>query len=513
MVTNKIKNLFKFIIFNICVSTNILLSQDHGINWILGFANKPDTSLFGRSILNFSTGSLKLTRNSGGYRFELGFENNSFSDIQGKLRFFYDGFRLGNAIDYSIVQNGDTLNPGIVWQTYNGALYPTSDASIFIPPITLDSILLLLHLPLDYVTGVNYPFSTHLNLTKININSNDGKGKVISKNESILSATLSPIVLSACKHSNGRDWWLICKNNQGPEYYKILLMHNRIFKIDSQVIGESILDYSIVGNSIFSPNGKKFVRISNLDGLQIFDFDRCEGILSNYTTILNDSFKLGENSISVNVAISEDSRFLYASTSTKIFQYDLNAVNIENSMEIIGEWDGFIYKNSFTTQFCNLQLAPDGKIYVSCSSGNIFLHVIEKPDLKGKDSAFKLRGVTLPTNIACGLGNYPNYLLGPEQGSICDSLTTTYTVDTNEPFHLFPNPSDGILRIEGEALNYYKTIEISVFDISGTSINNQFLDGSLTAWTLNFDYLKAGLYFIEIKLDGKLVQTFKWVRN
>lgn len=506
MVTDKLKTLYNVIFINICISTTLLISQNHGLNWILGFANKPDTSVFGRSILNFSTGSLKLTRNSGGYRFELGFENNSFSDSQGNLRFFYDGFRLGNAIDYNIVQNGDTLNPGIVWQTYNGALYPTSDASIFIPPNILDSILLLFHLPLDYVTGVNYPFSTHLNLTQININSNDGKGKVISKNESVLNATLSPIVLSACKHSNGRDWWLICKNNQGPKYYKILLIHNKIFRIDSQVIGKSILDYSIVGNSIFSPNGKKFVRISNLDGLQIFDFDRCEGTLSNYTTILNDSFKLGENSISVNVAISEDSRFLYASTSTKIFQYDLNAVDIENSEEIIGEWDGFIYKNSFTTQFCNLQLAPDGKIYVSCASGNIYLHVIEKPDLKGKDSAFKLRGVTLPTNIACGLGNYPNYLLGREEGSICDSLTVNNDIISKYYFDIYPNPGSEQLHIE--IVNSIQPNSYSIYNQVGELIQKNSWNKQLKV-DLNIESLHSGLYFLQLNYSsGRIVRKF-----
>lgn len=506
MVANKLICIL-CIFFSFTLKYN-LTSQNHAINWILGYGINNDTSLYGRTILNFSDTSVKLTRNSGGFKFNLDFENNSFSDREGDLRFFYDGFRLGNAIDFNIIENGDTLNPGRIWQLYQGGSYPISDASVFLPPEKYDSILTLVHLPIDLYMGK--PFSPSIYQTLININSNGGKGKVILKNKAIFKGNISPIGFSGCRHSNGRDWWLLFKSNQGPKYYRVLYSKTQVYKIDSQEIGSSVIDYSSVGNAVFSQNGKKFARISNQDGIQIFDYDRCNGNLSNFIQIENDSIK---PSIWVNVAISPNSKYLYASTNRKIFQYDLEAANIQASMEIVGIWDGFIYDRYFTTSFCDMQLAANGKIYISCASGNIFLHVIKNPDLKGGNCNFQLRALALPSYIACGLGNYPNYLLGPEQGSICDSLTTTYTVDTNEPFHLFPNPSDGILRIEGEALNYYKTIEISVFDISGTSINNQFLDGSLTAWTLNFDYLKAGLYFIEIKLDGKLVQTFKWVRN
>lgn len=65
-----------------------LTSQNHAINWILGYGINNDTSLYGRTILNFSDTSVNLTRNSGGFKFELGFENNFYSDNQGKLRFF-----------------------------------------------------------------------------------------------------------------------------------------------------------------------------------------------------------------------------------------------------------------------------------------------------------------------------------------------------------------------------------------------------------------------------------------
>lgn len=119
----------------------------------------------------------------------------------------------------------------------------------------------------------------------------------------------------------------------------------------------------------FFTEWEKFARISNQDGIQIFDYDRCNGNLSNFIQIENDSIK---PSIWVNVAISPNSKYLYASTNRKIFQYDLEAANIQASMEIVGIWDGFIYDRYFTTSFCDMQLAANGKIYISCASGNIF---------------------------------------------------------------------------------------------------------------------------------------------
>ena len=501
MVTNKLVCIF-CIAFNFSFILSIA-SQGHAINWILGYGINNDTSFYGRTILNFSNPTLAIIRNFGGFKFELGFENNSFSDDLGKLRFFYDGFRLGNAIDYNIIENGDTLNPGKILLAYQGGFYPISDASVFIPPLKFDSILMLIHLPIDFYNGQPYPYSPSIYETRINMNSNGGKGKAISKNKAIFKGDISPIVFGGCRHSNGRDWWLIFKNNQGPKYYKFLYSNSQIYKIDSQELGSSVIDYSSVGNAVFSQDGKKFVRISNQDGIQIFNFDRCDGNLSNFVQIENDSIK---PSFWVNVALSANNRFLYASTNTKIFQYDLEASNIQASMEIVGNWDGFIYDRFFTTSFCDMQLAADGKIYISCASGNIFLHVINDPDLKGKRCDFQLRAVTLPSYIACGLGNYPNYLLGPEEGSICDSLTSNNNIFYNHYFNVYPNPAKDLLRVviikDNLPINY------TIYNQTGDLLQKSSWDRQLE-FDLNIERLHKGLYFLQLNfLDGSVVRKF-----
>ena len=81
---------------------------------------------------------------------------------------------------------------------------------------------------------------------------------------------------------------------------------------------------------------------------------------------------------------------------------------------------------------------------------------IEKPNLKGINCDFRLRGIVLPTNIACGLGNYPNYRLGPIDSSLCDSLGIN-----NNPIAMFRYTQDtaNFLKIEFTDLSYYEPTE------------------------------------------------------
>ena len=65
-------------------------------------------------------------------------------------------------------------------------------------------------------------------------------------------------------------------------YYKILISKNGFDISDNKFCQEQ----SALGQFCFSPNGKKFVKYSWDRGLDIYDFDRCNGNLSNLKNIL-----------------------------------------------------------------------------------------------------------------------------------------------------------------------------------------------------------------------------------
>jgi hypothetical protein len=119
--------------------------------------------------------------------------------------------------------------------------------------------------------------------TVINMKFLGGLGKVVYKNKPVMEDTLAPSELTAVRHANGKDWWIITPQYQKPAYYVFLFTKDGIVDTLEQTIG---VPYDIGGwQCIFSPDGAKFVRYGIYDDISIFDFDRATGQLSNFKFI------------------------------------------------------------------------------------------------------------------------------------------------------------------------------------------------------------------------------------
>jgi len=79
----------------------------------------------------------------------------------------------------------------------------------------------------------------------------------------------------------------------------------------------------------------------------------------------------------------------------------------------------------------------------------------------------------------------------------------------------YPNPTNDILNIN-YALNNKATVEISLFDIKGSKVN-EFKVGSqnpgIYTYSFYVDTLSKGIYFYKINIDGTNVNTGKFVKN
>jgi hypothetical protein len=106
--------------------------------------------------------------------------------------------------------------------------------------------------------------------------------KVLEKNVRIIKKPLTTSV-SACKHANGKDWWILSHGLGNNKFYRILIANNGIQQIDSQSIGPVFPWVSIAGTSslIFNRQGSKLAAICREGKLNFYDFDRCTGLLSN----------------------------------------------------------------------------------------------------------------------------------------------------------------------------------------------------------------------------------------
>jgi hypothetical protein len=272
----------------------------------------------------------------------------------------------------------------------------------------------------------------------------------------------------------------------------LLVTPNGVSVDGTQAIGE--IRPRDVGQVCFSPDGSKFAYYygANTD-LEVFDFDRCTGLLSNPVHI-----PIDDSNFAGGVAFSPNSRYVYVSSTKDVYQYDAEAPDIEASMVHIAEWDSFYSPfPPFATGFDLAQLAPDGQVYIATGNSTLSLHVIHNPDEPGLACNMEQHGVVLPRYYANSLPNHPNYFLGPVDGSVCDSLginTLTPTLSRGEGVvRAFPNPSaDGhfVLRYPANAGVGW----LEVQDIAGRVVLRERIPQWSTVHAVELDGQAAGIY-------------------
>ena len=432
-------------IFIFCLFSFSLSAQLHDYTWVLGYFGgsiSPDQDSLGLSILSFQNEELSITENQYGEA-EIQDNNVSFSDQDGNLLYYFNGKGIYNK-NHDLIENGHDWFGGELsggwFQAQSGLIFRNPyDATRFhlinmennyipIPPVDAD------------IYGEDLFYSE---IRKID----DEQGEVVLRKELLLNDTLGAGKLSACKHANGRDWWILVPEWNSNRYYRYLLTHEGIDIVGIQEVGEPIING--LGQALFSPDGTKHVRYSAIsfdagEWVSIYDFDRCTGLLSNVQQV-----NLPVGGPSGGAAISKNSRYLYTTSNIYIYQYDLWAEDILATRTLVAEWDG--YGDPFPTNFYQAQLAPDGKIYICAANGTLSLHVVHQPDQLCPDCRVVQHGVKLPTYNAVSIPNLPNYRLGPIDGSPCDTLGINnvplsrwrYEQDTLEPLEvLFTDLSD-----------------------------------------------------------------------
>lgn len=401
-----------FLFLNPC----FILAQRHDNTWMLGYYTAGGEE-FGITQCTFNDGNLLIQKDT---TFKAVFIDNNvvYSDSDGDYFASFNGFRLYDSSRKKML-NGDSI-----WYETLPYLYGYSDddlpqGGMFLPwPGRPDSILLF------YISQGNCDWPDWLDLCSLNLyyaliekSGNNGLGKVTERRVEIISDSIQYGQVNAVKHANGQDWWIIVCEKDNNRFYRLLIDNYGIHKLDSQIIGLPVIQG--LGQTVFSPDGKFYViknSVSSTTGnfLDIYNFDRCTGYLSNHQQIHYPGSALG------GVAISPNSRYLYVSFRTTLYQYDLYSDDLEGSKVLIGEFEPDTV--GFPATFYTMQLAPDNKIYMCATNGVKILHVIHNPDEPGVNCNFQQRGIKLPVHNSTALSYSPYYRLGPLDGSLCDTL-------------------------------------------------------------------------------------------
>ncbi|HMG17000.1 MAG TPA: PKD domain-containing protein, partial [Saprospiraceae bacterium] len=414
-----------FLIFILVFLSFKLNAQKEDNTWIIGYNTVIPGPKFGGMKISFEGDTFNLKDQQIKRDFSL--FDAIISDKEGNLLFYSEGTQIMNK-NHQIMENGDSIN----FQPYEtmspwgidtqGNGYGTLQGGIILPQPGNDSIYFMYHsLKSELYDDFYKPLA--LLKTAVNIKANSGLGRVLSKNISFKNLKYVGYPLIAIKHANGRDWWLLNKRDNKPEFFLFLLNSDTLMELPTQIIGHPDIDN--YGQHYFSPDGTLYAYsnigpTSTVIRIHILDFDKCTGILSNerFFTVKDTISSIG------GMCFSPDSRFLYFNSQVKLYQADLYANNIQSSVTLIDTFDWNKYQSLDTSlaSFFIMDNAPDGKIYMNSISGSRWLHVINHPERKGTACDFRKLFIHLPHYNFSTLPNLPNFRLGPVDGSACDTL-------------------------------------------------------------------------------------------
>ncbi len=341
---------------------------------------------------------------------------------------------------------------------------------------------------------------------------NGESGKVIEKNIPIISDTLDAGQLTAVKHANGTDWWIFSPQYASKRYYYFLMTADSLQgPFEQQVGGSSSYEGQGGGQATFSPDGTKYARYTPQDDLFLFDFDRSTGQLSNFqfVPIVDSAFTGG-------LAFSPDSRFLYVSSQHNIYQFDMEASDIEASKVVVAQYDGF-RSPSLPTTFYLAQLGPDCKIYINTANSVDHLHVIHQPDKKGLACQIEQHAIEMPARNFATMPYFPNYRLGPagDEGWPCDSTLTTAVGEVPLPevkgaLRVWPNPASTELSVS--IPDGVKSEAILIYDARGNLIKMLPITERNKAIRIAVSDLNVGIYLLRLSGDEFLLARFVIIR-
>ncbi len=318
---------------------------------------------------------------------------------------------------------------------------------------------------------------------------------LISKGNVVVNEPTAPFGgMAACRHANGRDWWLVKLGAYLDDFYIGVLSPQgvNLQKITYPVKKDSL---SGVTWTYFNQNGDKMLRFaSSYNELHVYDFDRCTGELSNLVVHdLSDSLTIDDLRDWNACNISPDGSKFYVSRSTwgtcGTLQYDLETTKytcitpISTAPQLTPNYKHILLGWSEIT-------ANDSM----CQT----LSTIYEPDKPGLECNFVLNTDTVM--------NFPNFLspscfanfrLGPLKGSPCDTIVNGMGEVKAERMKVFPNPASEWLNFKlpvntGE-------IVLEVFSISGQRVMNTTLFAPLEA--IQVSHLPVGLYLLRFT-DG-----------
>ncbi|MBK9270461.1 MAG: T9SS type A sorting domain-containing protein [Saprospiraceae bacterium] len=273
--------LIAFLLFLFHISS----AQKQDYTWILGYSSSrlySDTTI-GTTIVRFADEQLRMTRDT------IEANHNATSSLisdpkTGELILYSDGCRVWDHRHNRVKGLEEINRDSYFWGSYYGT--NISQNILILPDPSADHTYRLIYLWFDKPKYDTVFRANKLRSTLVNVKDPD-QSVVLHKDLDIYFESFSVIGITACRHANGRDWWIVVPTRHSHDKVVFLLDPEGLKFSNKYVSGlkSRTMGY---GNAAFSPDGKTYGWLSEddraLDGgfIELFDFDRCEGKLSNH---------------------------------------------------------------------------------------------------------------------------------------------------------------------------------------------------------------------------------------
>jgi len=483
------------LLFGLCAGS--ISAQDMRDHWIVGLG----------SYVRFESGGPVYV---GQVPMETSEGTSSISDTFGQLQAYaYPGAVFNAAFD--TMQNGRLtyacLGPlGSSTITQGSLLLPSSNQDD-------EDRLILLSINSDS-TGICGRRFLYRRI--IDMQENGGLGGIVEDETQVVASFISE-QLTAVRHGNGKDWWIIVRNAL-PSFYStsnefiVLLMHSDTI-VKTQYF--STIVSSKAGELVASPDGTKLAQAnafnlgdSTSQALMLYDFDRCEGVISNEHIV-------DVNRNTYGAAFSSNSEKLYLGTldgTTEycaIVQFDLSDTAYPYQL---------VYLDTEVRHCPGLfELGPDGKVYFTMpfclgstpDSLSTYLHAIEFPDSVGPACEVNLYKLALNSGIICSanLPNHPNYYLGADPNNCGDTTTALETLTVDVGWKLYPTVAQKAFVLE---LPVGVQAEAFILDAVGRVVKQAALKPGKTR--IDVSSWPSGMYRVALRQDGRYLGAKTVVR-
>lgn len=496
---NRLLNQLSIILsFSFIINCQVVLGQKQAYSlynggYIYGI-NGPEP--YQGTILKFNDDSLEQIIAPANMSLSVLWSRAAYSDTNGDLVFTSNGWRLVN-------REGEILSYKLWDNSINHPGNTVDTTSVLVPmgPLFLDDPgnpngVYLLYGQHEAIFLPN--FTAALDLIFSYAYLDEPSCSLVSQNNHLPVDTTSLGDMQACRHANGRDWWII-KPKIYENQYIIGLLDPTGFHFEEVTIPGLSAARQANTFSQFSFEGNRFVHYTTAvsRNFHVFDFDRCTGTLSNLQVFdVSDSLILGSLPF---FCLSPDGSKAYMKRPqvqnpplrSGILQYDFNT----------GSFSHYVNNQSPAPI-----LAPNGKhvIFANATIGSngfpedFFISVITNPNEAGEACNIQLNKYQVNNSQTSAMNsNYANFKLGALEGSGCDTLgLITRHVSPVAKLKVYPNPSSEYFTVETDGL---LPANLIVRDIHGKVVIEQTLSLVQTTIRKKWQVLPAGIYSLEVQ--------------